>query len=374
MAGRIGLVGRRTVVAIEVASLGADIGAHIVAVELGELDAAAVDVLLVDAGSVDLAEVADGCWKGDAVGGDPDRGSPRCTVVAVCLRGEADHAGLIAAALGASHVVELPEGGRWLAERLAGTGAARVLAVVAARGGVGGTTVAIAAAAAAALPQVDEAHRRRPVAAADPPGGVVAAGYRRDARHPCLLVDADPSSAGLDLPLGIPEDAGVRWTGIPATHGSLDAGSLCAALPVVHGFSVLSGALPPGAHAERLPAVLSAAREEFLSVVVDLGRGALVPLVRPDAVVLVVPATLAGVVSARRLLDEELGRWRVHVVVRPSKWLPTDELADRLGCPVVADIPRWPRAGELGEQGDIVSGRTGRSMRRFGRALWEPLR
>ena len=136
-------------------------------------------------------------------------GAARIPVVVCAAPGEGGWAREDAAALGASHVVELPLGAPWLVSQLAPESGSSVLAVVGAVGGVGATTVAIACAV-----------------------GRVA---------DCLLVDADPDSPGLDLPLGIPEGAGVRWPEIPDTADPLDPGSLRSALPEVGGVTVVTG-------------------------------------------------------------------------------------------------------------------------------------
>ena len=68
-----------------------------------------------------------------------------------------------------------------------------------------------------------------------------------------------------------------------------------------------------------------------------------------DAVVLVLPATLAGVVAGRRVLAG-LRAQQVVVLLRPTGWLPADEVAEQLGVPVALEVPRLAacrRAGRL---------------------------
>jgi hypothetical protein len=248
-------------------------------------------------------------------------------------------------------VVELPLGAPWLVSQLAPDRGSAVLGIVGAVGGVGATTVAI--------------------------GCAVGAGPE------CLLVDADPDSSGLDLPLGIPEGAGVRWSEIPDTPDPLDPVSLRSALPQVGGLTVVtgsgigcglaSGGGGPGAFPGqgRVAGVLGVGRAEFTRTVVDAGRGRpALRLVGPgDRVVLVLPATLAGVVAGRRLLDG-LAAQQVVVALRPTGWLPADEVAEQLGIPVAFEVPRLRRAGELADCGDLLTGRTGRALRNLGEQIW----
>jgi hypothetical protein len=132
-----------------------------------------------------------------------------------------------------------------------------------------------------------------------------------------------------------------------------------------------SGAFPgPG----RVAGVLGVGRAEFARTVLDAGRGRLpAGLVGPgDPVVLVLPATLAGVVAGRRVLAGLADR-EVVVVMRPTGWLPADEVAEQLGVPVSLEVPRLRRAAELADCGDLLSGRTGRSLRTLGEQIWGQL-
>jgi secretion/DNA translocation related CpaE-like protein len=120
-----------------------------------------------------------------------------------------------AVAVGAEHVVSLPEGEDWLVGALAdagpaagrddGPGAGRVVAVVGGRGGAGASVLAVAVAVRA---------RTR--------------GTR------VLLVDCDPLGGGLDLVAGAEELEGLRWGGLALGGGGggrVGAASLHEALP-----------------------------------------------------------------------------------------------------------------------------------------------
>ena len=341
MGVRIGLVGRRADLAVEVASLAARVGAVVVSLETIDAGSTApggptregVDLLLLDA---------------DTAGGAraPFVGPHRVPMAVICRADEVQAAQAAADRLACQHVVELPLGAAWLEEHVAAPTGSGLLGVVGAVGGVGATTVAIACAMAAG------------------PGS--------------LLVDADPDSPGLDLALGIAEGKGVRWPQIPDSVAPLDAESLRAALPHIAGVTVVTGpgtgdprTAGGGPTAGQLAGVLGVGRAEFARTVVDLGRGTgTCRLVGPaDTTALVVPASLAGVVSGRRILERlEVGR--VVVMVRPSSWLPTTDVAEQLGIGAVLEIPSLRRAAEMADCGDLLAGRTGRALRELGEQVW----
>ncbi|MGB8022113.1 MAG: hypothetical protein WCF04_12855 [Candidatus Nanopelagicales bacterium] len=323
---RVGLVAQRTALAIEVAAVAARAGAQVVPLEAAE--SSFVDVVLVDVRAV-------------VAGGPGGAGGRRAPVVVVCSPGESALGEAAAVIVGAGHVVELPAGADWLVEQLSAQSGARTLWVLGALGGLGASSVAIGCALAAA--------------------------------PDCLLVDADPFAPGLDLPLGIPQGSGARWSAIPASDAPLDPGSIRSALPSVSGVSVLTGPLPEPGWAGRLNSVLGVGRTAFAHQVVDSGRA--VPLgakVEPgDAYVLVVTGTLAGILAGRRALAALPGRDQLVLAVAPCSWLPVHEVADQLEGRSWVELPRLPRAAELADCGELDSGRTGRSLRRLGQRIWE---
>jgi secretion/DNA translocation related CpaE-like protein len=374
MVVQVGLVGQRADLAVEVVALASQAGASVVSLGvsevpravLGELPEVHVDLVLVDVAAFEgapfdgVSDLLGGLAGAGGLGGPPLPGEHPAygvsesrrgarlggsPLVVLCRPGEGPLAREVAVALGGSHAVELPLAGPWLVAQLAPERGSAVLAVIGAVGGVGASTVAIACAVGAG---------------AD-----------------CLLVDADPDSPGLDLPLGIEEGAGARWSAIPDTSDPLDPGLLRSALPTVGGVSVVTGtglAWGVGSGSGQLSAVLGVGRVAFARTVVDAGRGWLPQgLLGPgDPVALVLPATLAGIVAGRRLL-EGLAAEHVAVLVRPTEWLPTDEVAEQLGVPVALEVPRLRRAAELADCGDLLSGRTGRVLRSLGEQIWGQL-
>ncbi len=336
MDGRVGLFGGRPEVLRQVAAIASHAGVELVPLATDGRGsdtispADGIHLLLVDGGPDAGSARAEGAAE---LGRWAATGEPRVQTIVVHLPDEGTSASVTAGQLGASAVVELPAGSEWLAERLPGRRSSPILAVVGAVGGAGATTVALACAAAAE-------------------GRV-------------LLVDADPLSTGLDLPLGIPSDAGGRWASVPDTDEPLVAESLAAALPSRQGITVVTGPMPDPAGG-RIAGVVHVGRTSYRDTVVDCGRSpGMVPLEEMDAVIVVTPATLAGVVASWRVL-EAVPVDRVAVALRPTGWLPADEVAERLGIGRLIEVPHIRRLAEGVECGEVLSGRAGRDLARLG--------
>jgi len=344
MGVRIGFIGQRADLAVEVTALAGQAGASVVPMGWSDgpgphapiVPGPEVEVVVVDVTAA-AARLPDRALLADRPAGPAG--------VVICREGEVAQARQVADDLGFAQVVQLPRAARWFSEQLMPSAHAPVLAVLGAVGGVGATTLAIACA---------------------------------DTAGPdCLLVDSDPVSPGLDLVLGIPDGVGGRWGQIPDTSAPLDPGTLRAALPQVRGVTVVTGpltsdSLPQGPDAARVRSVIDVGRAEFARTVIDAGRGPMpADLIHAgDAVALVLPATIAGIVGARRVLAH-LPTERVVVVLRPTGWLPADQVADQVGRPVDLEIRRLRRATELADCGDLLSGRTGAALRRVGERIWE---
>lgn len=212
----------------------------------------------------------------DALGTAAARALPRRDSVVVVRRGTGLHGDATpaetwqgAVALGAEHVAELPDAGRWLVDRLAEVGDAAsrggpVISCVPGVGGAGATTIA----------------------------AIIA----REARG--LLVDIDPYGPA------IPVDGGVRWPDLAATRGRIPPTSLLNALPSVHGVHVLTGTPDTrfDVAPEALASVLEAGARGFPCTVVDTPRcdaeSTRVAWSRSDAVIVVIgphPASAARV-------------------------------------------------------------------------------
>ncbi|SDQ17808.1 septum site-determining protein Ssd [Quadrisphaera sp. DSM 44207] len=301
--------------------------------EVGRLAAAAsvpVDVV-VDAGAARRAWLdAELVLLGDdaAALGVPVR---RGGTVLLALPGAGERVWRSAVEVGAQEVLVLPDGEQALLHHLARAGeppgaGGRVVGVVGGRGGAGASVLAAALA-------VTAARRRR-----------------------ALLVDGDPLGGGLDLLLGAEDAAGLRWADLAAARGTVRASLLREALPVAEGVPVLAWGREPGggaplpAPAPAVEAVLDAGARGSDLVVVDLPRrddpATVAALWRLDLLLLVVPAEVRAVASARRVRDlvaPHTGDLRVVAVVPPRAGVGAAALADALELPLLARTA--PEAG-----------------------------
>ncbi len=254
--------------------------------------------------------------------------------------------------LGAEHVVSLPEGERWLIDRLADSGEgtprdAKVVAVVGCGGGAGASTFAATLAMAAAS---------------------------RSSR--VLLVDGDPLGGGLDVLLGIEDAAGIRWPDLAETRGRLGTAALHQSLPHVSGVSVLSaGRIGPATiDIDVLAAVLDAGVRGYDLVVVDVPRrfdaATELALARADQTIIVTPTRVRATAAAARLAAELAPRCSsLGVVVRSeSGGVHDDSVTMALGIPVIGRVPSVKAVPSRADEGEPPSLRDG-----YGRACIEAL-
>ncbi|WP_084436768.1 septum site-determining protein Ssd [Aldersonia kunmingensis] len=260
----------------------------------------------------------------------------------------------VATAVGAERVIALPEEApelvRALAQRPAGGGGGRVIAVLGGRGGAGASTFAAALACAA------------------------------DNLQRTLLVDCDPSGGGLDLLLGIENKPGLRWPGLVVEDGHVSADALHHALPVANQrISVLScgrGTAAVELRPAAVQAVLDAGREADDLVICDVARDrgptSAAILSCADLVVLIVPAELRAVAAAESAVGfVSSHNIRTVAVVRgPAPGgLSADDVSDALGIPLVAHMRPEPRlCGQL-ERGGLRLGRRGPLRRAANKVL-----
>jgi secretion/DNA translocation related CpaE-like protein len=228
-----------------------------------------------------------------------------------------------------------------------------VVAVVGGSGGVGASTLA------AAIAQVAGENVDR-----DRPGGAA-------------LVDVDPLGGGIDLLLGAERTSGWRWPRLSAAEGQL--GDLRRYLPVVDGVSVVAmsrGAVLDLAR-EPLAAIVASLRAWHALVVIDAGRSLAAPT--REAVrlsgrqLVVVGAGVRGTAAARQTVSA-LGLERAELVVRESRGgLPSDLVAEAVGCPVLARLPDEPRLAGAAERGEPPARGARRRYRRAVTALLDEL-
>jgi secretion/DNA translocation related CpaE-like protein len=258
-----------------------------------------------------------------------------------------------AVAVGAEHVVSLPEGEDWLVSALSETteeegrtGDGRVVSVIGGRGGAGASVLA----AAVAVRAHDDGSR-------------------------VLLVDCDPLGGGLDLVVGAEQVEGLRWPGLALGGGRVAASSLHEALPAAeHGapaLTVLScDRHGPGPAPEAALAVVEAGRRAGDTVVCDLPRHltdtAVTVLDASDLAVLVVPAEVRATAAASRVARQLAERGAtVAVVVRgPSPGgLVGDDVAEALGLQVLISIEAEPGLAAALDRGAVPGVRRGPLVR-----------
>lgn len=267
---------------------------------------------------------------------------PRRSDVLVVVRGQPPPAlWQLAVAVGAAHVVALPEGESWLVARLAESAEGRrgrgaVLAVIGGRGGAGASVLATAVAVTAVRD-----------------GGRV------------LLVDCDPLGGGLDLTLGAEHLDGLRWPGIDIGAGRIPAGALHAALPSpsIPRSSGELGVLScdrstHGPTPAAVRSVVDAGRRGGETVVCDLPRyptdSAVVVLGAADLTVLVVPADVRAAAAAERVaavLAEHAGPVRLVVRGPAPGGVGADDVARSLRLPLLATMRPEPDLDRAMENG-----------------------
>jgi secretion/DNA translocation related CpaE-like protein len=251
-----------------------------------------------------------------------------------------------AVAIGAAHVVSLPDGETWLVRVLAeaaealtvGRGRGAAVAVVGGCGGAGASVLAATLAVTA---------------------------VRRGER--ALLVDCDPLGGGLDLVLGAEQVAGLRWPAIDVGGGHVPAAAWHAALPAPPVTGSKSGELallscdrsPHGPTAAAVAAVLDAGRRAGETVVCDLPRysteASVTALGSVDLTVLVVPADVRASAAAARVaaqLAEYGGPLRLAVRGPSPGGIAADEIARALDVPLLVAMRPEP-----GLAGAVEAGR-----------------
>lgn len=229
-----------------------------------------------------------------------------------------DEAWRAAVALGAAALVERHDDAAVLGSLAAavdGSGEACMIAMVGAAGGVGVSTLAAATAFLGA---------RRGAAA--------------------VLVDGDPSGAGIDLLVGAEGEPGLRWPDLDLAHDHVKASSLVAALPSREGVSLVSFDRRVATGAAAPTPVLSAVTRGGDLVVADVPRHldalGLDLVARSTLTVLVVPERVRAVAAAQLLVERLTDLAAAVVVVSRAApaGLGRHDVARILGLAVVARI------------------------------------
>ena len=264
---------------------------------------------------------------------------PRRRDVVLVTRAPSPEDWQAAVGIGAEHVVALPDGERWLVDRLAdcGEGIARdgtVVAVMSAGAGAGASTLA---------------------------STLALAGAYRSMR--VLLVDADPWGGGLDVLLGIEDAPGSRWADLAETRGRLSAATLEQALPHVSGVSLLSwgreGSATPAP--EAYASILDAGARGFDLVIVDLPARideiAEAVVGRAHHTLLVAATRVRSAVAAARLSSALLARTAtVGVVLRDDpRGISEEAVVAALSAPLLGRIPHHTALAMRADEGEPPS-------------------
>lgn len=241
-----------------------------------------------------------------------------------------------ALALGAEHVVSLPDGERWLLTRLRQVhdGPSRdgqITAVIGACGGAGASTLAVGLARAARTGGAD-----------------------------VLLIDADPLSAGIDLILGADEATGSRWGDVQALKGAVSTASLRDALPTVQGVTVLAPTRDrsQAITSDTLSDVLDAGSRGFDHLIIDLPC-TVDPMIemalgRAAQTLLITPADVLATCRARvvaEYVQRHANRMR-FIVRRVREGLEPSVVSDALQIPLDGTIDDRVRVREAINTGD----------------------
>lgn len=245
----------------------------------------------------------------------------RADVIVVAPARGGDHPALwrSAVAIGAEHVALLPEGERWLAERLADAcdapaSPASVVTVVSGRGGAGASTYAL----------------------------LLARAHRGDS----LLVDLDPLSGGIDLRSDLGEVDGLRWPDLAAVSGRLSSSALRGALPREGRLAVVSAVphepvpVPVDAFAAVLDAAIRGGGLAILDTSRDLSSVSRLAWARSDLAVVIAPDDYAALPATRALVEAvSASGTRVVAVLRRGRdhGVHRDDLEGFLGVAVVAE-------------------------------------
>ena len=248
-----------------------------------------------------------------------------------------------AVAVGAEHVAFLPEGERWLADRLADAcdapaTPATVVAVMSGRGGAGASTYAM----------------------------LLARAYAGES----LLIDLDPLSGGLDLRSELDAVAGLRWPDLAAVSGRLSSAALRGALPREGRMAVVSAMahdpapVPVEAFASVLDAAIRGGGLTILDTPRDLSAVVRHAWARSDLAVVLAPDDHASLPATRALVDAvTTSGTRVVAVLRRGRdqGAHRDEIEGFLGVAVIAEW-RHDRALARGDASAWGRTRTWRSV------------
>ena len=244
--------------------------------------------------------------------------------------------------LGAEHVVALPEGDAWLAERLTESSVdrgllARVLIVSGACGGSGASTLAV---------------------------GLAIAAERADKK--VLLIDGDIHGGGLDLLLGAEAAVGARWPELIHTSGRVSTETLLPALPSPHNVCLISSARKVSASPklQAWESIINFGRNAFDLVLIDMPKEQMMnkdlwsPVELECELWLLVPTRIRAVAAAAVALEHyrNLGVHTEVLVRQTNRSMSAADISRALGAPVRAVLAEDTSVGVTAELGELAGG------------------
>ena len=151
-------------------------------------------------------------------------------------------------------------------------------------------------------------------------------------RHACALVDLDCMTGGLDVLLGLEAEPGLRWSGIQAPLGRIEAQALRRELPQWEGMPVLSADSWNHANPEwwEVQAALTALHQSHDVMLMDAGHNTACLHWNVGLFLLVVELNVLGLARARGMLAaiREQGKSRIGVVAMRSLTASKTEAID----------------------------------------------
>jgi secretion/DNA translocation related CpaE-like protein len=244
--------------------------------------------------------------------------------------------------LGAEHVVALPEGDAWLAERLTESMVnrgvlARLLIINGSCGGSGASTLA---------------------------AGLAVAAERLGKK--VLLIDGDINGGGLDLLLGAEASPGARWPELVHTSGRVSTETLLPALPSPHNVALISAArkMSENPTVQAWQSVINFGRNAFDVVLIDMPRHQVLdkeqwcPTDLECELWCVVPTRIRAVAAAAVALEHyrHLGMHAEVLVRQTNRSMSAGDISRALGAPVRAVLPEDSSVSVAAELGELAGG------------------
>ena len=235
----------------------------------------------------------------------------------------------IAAAIGAKHIVLIPESRQWLVDYIksAPSKLGQVLSLTGITGGAGTTTIALAVARACAR-----------------------------LGKSVTLIDLDFQSVGLDIAAGCEKSSGLNWSTLQTEAPQADGAAIIAELPEIEGVRLLTNnALASHPDRQLQSRVVEQLSSNCEVVLIDAGRW------KPDSVMsqlnithnlLITTNTIRACAIGREIVSSDTALSQKLIVREiPGSGLNPVMVAETLDRPLAAVIPTDSRICELSEQG-----------------------